>query len=93
VVAFVRAFGMVGAGSGDHLHDGGELRAAVAAGVAWFLTALVEFVAASVGAVGMIGAGSGGELSYIGERTSAVFTIVFSHSLSWFLRRLCSRQG
>ena len=93
MAAFVRAFGMVGAGSGDHLHNGGELCAAVTAGVARLLTALVEFVAASVGAVGMIGAGSGGELSYIGERASAVFTIVFSHSLSWFLRRLCSRQG
>jgi len=85
VVAFVRAFGMVGAGSGDHLHDGGELRAAVAAGVARLLTALVELVAASVGAVGMIGAGGGGELSYIGERTSAVFAIVSWHSFSWFL--------
>ena len=93
MAAFVCAFGMVGARSGDHLHNGGELRAAVAAGVARLLTALIELVAASVGAVGMIGAGSGGELSYIGERASAVFTIVFSHSLSCFLRRLCSRQG
>ena len=53
MAAFVRAFGMVGAGSGDHLHDGGELRAAVAAGVAWFLTAFIEFVLATVGTVGM----------------------------------------
>ena len=73
MAAFVCAFGMVGAGSGDHLHDGGELRAAVAAGVTRLLAALVELAAASVGAVGMIGAGGGGELSYIGERTSAVF--------------------
>ena len=85
MAAFVCAFGMVGAGSGDHLHDGGELCAAVTASVARLLTALVEFVAASVGAVGMIGAGGGGELSYIGERTSAVFAIVFWHSFSWFL--------
>lgn len=85
MAAFVRAFGMVGAGRGDHLHDGGELCAAVTASVARLLTALVEFVAASVGAVGMIGAGGGGELSYIGERTSAVFAIVFWHSFSWFL--------
>ena len=85
MAAFVRAFGMVGAGSGDHQHDGGELCAAVTAGVARLLTALVELVAASVGAVGMIGAGGGGELSYIGERTSAIFAIVFWHSLSWFL--------
>ena len=85
MAAFVRAFGMVGAGSGDHLHDGGELRAAVAAGVAWFLTAFIEFVLATVGAVGMIGAGGGGELSYIRERTSTIFAIVSWHSFSWFL--------
>ena len=67
MAAFVCAFGMVGAGSGDHLHDGGELCAAVTAGVARFLTALVEFVAASVGAVGMIGAGGGGELTDVAK--------------------------
>ena len=67
MAAFVRAFGMVGAGSGDHLHDGGELCAAVTAGVARLLTALVEFVAASVGAVGMIGAGGGGELTDVAK--------------------------
>ena len=67
MAAFVRAFGMVGAGSGDHQHDGGELCAAVTAGVARLLTALVEFVAASVGAVGMIGAGGGGELTDVAK--------------------------
>ena len=58
---------MVGAGSGDHLHDGGELCAAVTAGVARLLTALVELVAASVGAIGMIGAGGGGELTDVAK--------------------------
>ena len=67
MAAFVRAFGMVGAGRGDHLHDGGGLCAAVTAGVARLLTALVELVAASVGAVGMIGAGGGGELTDVAE--------------------------
>ena len=67
MAAFVRAFGMVGAGSGDHLHDGGELCAAVTAGVARLLTALVELVAASVGAIGMIGAGGGGELTDVAK--------------------------
>ena len=37
----------------SHLHDGGELCAAVTAGVARLLTALVEFVLATVGTVGM----------------------------------------
>jgi len=39
VVAFVGSVGMTETFEASHLHDGGELRAAVAAGVAWFLTA------------------------------------------------------
>jgi len=53
VVAFVGSIGMTEAAEASHLHDGGELRAAVAAGVAWFLTAFIEFVLATVGTVGM----------------------------------------
>jgi len=53
VVAFVGSVGMTEAAEACHLHDGGELRAAVAAGVAWFLTAFIEFVLATVGTVGM----------------------------------------
>ena len=53
MVAFVGSVGMTEAAETSHLHDGGELRAAVAAGVAWFLTAFIEFVLATVGTVGM----------------------------------------
>jgi len=53
VVAFVGSVGMTETFEACHLHDGGELRAAVAAGVAWFLAAFIEFVLATVGTVGM----------------------------------------
>ena len=53
MVAFVGSVGMTEAAEASHLHDGGELRAAVAAGVAWFLAAFIEFVLAAVGTVGM----------------------------------------
>ena len=53
MVAFVGSVGMTETFETGHLHDGGELRAAVAAGVAWFLTAFIEFVLAAVGTVGM----------------------------------------
>jgi len=53
VVAFVGSVGMTETFETSHLHDGGELRAAVAAGVAWFLAAFIEFVLATVGTVGM----------------------------------------
>ena len=53
MVAFVGSVGMAETFEASHLHDGGELRAAVAAGVAWFLAAFIEFVFAAVGTVGM----------------------------------------
>ena len=67
MVAFIGSVGMTETFEASHLHDGGELRAAVTAGVARLLTALVELVAASVGAVGMIGAGGGGELTDVAK--------------------------
>ena len=53
MVAFIGSVGMTETFEASHLHDGGELCAAVAAGVAWFLTAFIEFVLATVGTVGM----------------------------------------
>ena len=53
MVTFVGSVGMTETFEACHLHDGGELRAAVAAGVAWFLTAFIEFMLAAVGTVGV----------------------------------------
>ena len=53
MVTSVGSVGVAETFEASHLHDGGELRAAVAAGVAWFLTAFIEFVLATVGTVGM----------------------------------------
>ena len=52
---------------------------AVFAGVIGFLSAFVEFVAASVTSVGMAGAGGADKLSYVNEAMSTVFTIIVSH--------------
>lgn len=75
VLAPVASVRVIGARRGDHLHDGGEGTAAVAACVTRLGAALVEFVRASVGAVRMIGTGGGDELTHIVELASAVFAV------------------
>lgn len=53
VASLVGSVGVVGACSAHHHHDGGELFAAVLAGVGSLLGAFVELVASAVGTVGV----------------------------------------
>lgn len=75
MLAPVASVGVIGARRCDHLHDGREGTAAVAACVTRLDAALVEFVGASVGAVRMIRTGRGDELTHIIELASAVFAV------------------